>query len=295
LKQAGIRRVNVVETVYLNGALVPREKASISPFDRGFLYGYGLFETVRSYEGRVFRLDWHMARLMRSAEEVGLASQLDPAELERAIYQTLEANRLLNARIRLTVAAGEGERGLSPPTSGRLTILVVAEELTLPSHIYQQGIRAAIVSTRRNSQSPLPRIKSLNYLEGLIAHLEAVALGADEAIMLNDRGYVSECSTSNIFLVLTGKLHTPSLNSGILPGVTREAVLELAHETDIEAMEGEIPPSDLLRADEVFITTSVRELVPVVMIDGKLVGLGKPGEVTKRLMTAYKELVRREL
>ena len=285
----------MVETVYLNGALVPRGKASISPFDRGFLYGYGLFETMRSYGGRVFRLDRHLARLMHSAEELGLASQLDPVELEQAIYRTLEANGVPDARIRLTIGAGEGERGLSPPTSGTLTTLVAAEKLTVPSHIYQQGILAAMVSTRRNSQSPLPAIKSLNYLEGLIARAEAAALGVDEAIMLNDRGYVSECSSSNIFLVLAGKLLTPSLESGILPGVTREAVLELARDLGIEAMEGEIPPSDLLRADEVFITTSVREIVPVVTVDGRPVGSGKPGEVTRRLMTAYKELVQREL
>ena len=285
----------MVETVYLNGALVLRSEARISPLDRGFLYGYGLFETVRSYGGRVFRLDRHMARLMHSSGELGLASLLDAVELEQAIYKTLEANKLLDARIRLTVAAGEGERGLSPPTSGKITILVVAEKLTLPSHIYQQGIRAAIVSTRRNSQSLLPAIKSLNYLEGLIARAEAAALGADEAIMLNDRGYVSECSSSNIFLVVTGKLLTASLDSGILPGVTREVVLELAHELGIEAMEGDIPPSDLLKADEVFITTSVREIVPVVTVDGRAVGLGKPGGVARRLMAAYKELVQREL
>ena len=285
----------MVETVYLNGALVLRSEARISPLDRGFLYGYGLFETVRSYGGCVFRLDRHMARLMHSAEELGLASQLDAVELEQAVYGTLEANKLMDARIRLTVAAGEGERELAPPTSGKITIMVAAEKLTLPSHIYQQGIRAAIVSTRRNSQSPLPAIKSLNYLEGLIARAEAAALGADEAIMLNDRGYVSECSSSNIFLVVTGKLLTPSLESGILPGVTREVVLELAHELGIEAVEGEIPPSDLLRTDEVFITTSVREAVPVVMVDGRAVGSGKPGEVTGRLMVAYKELIQREL
>lgn len=285
----------MVETVYLNGALVLRSEARVSPLDRGFLYGYGLFETMRSYGGRVFRLDRHLARLMHSADELGLASQLDPVELEQAVYRTLEANRLLDARIRLTVAAGEGERELAPPTSGALTILVVAEKLILTSQIYHQGIRAAIVSPRRNSQSPLPRIKSLNYLEGFVAHSEALALGADEAIMLNDRGYISECSTSNIFLVAAGRLLTPSLESGILPGITREAVLELAHDLGIEAVEGEIPPSDLLRADEVFITTSVREVVPVVTVDGRSVGSGKPGEVTGRLMASYKELVRREL
>lgn len=281
--------------IYFNGALVRRGEARLSPFDRGFLYGYGLFETMRSYGGRIFRLDRHLARLMRSAEKLGLATALDPVEPEQAVFKTLKANKLSDARIRLTVAAGEGERGLVPPIAGKATIVVIAEKLDLASHVYEQGVSAAIVSLRRNSQSPLSGIKSLNYLESLAAHSEALARGADEAIMLNERGFVAEGSTSNIFLVVAGKLLTPSLGSGILPGITREAVLELAHALGIEAVEGEIPPPDLLRADEAFLTNSVREIVPVVTVDGKAIGSGKPGEVTRRLMAAYKELVRKEL
>jgi len=285
----------VAQVVYLNGELVLRDGAKISALDRGFLYGYGLFETVRSYGGRVFRLDRHLARLMHSAEELGLASQLDPVELERAIYRTLEANETPDARIRLTIGAGEGERELSPPTSGEVTTMVVVEKLTVPAHLYEEGVTAATVNTRRNSQSPLPAIKSLNYLEGLIARAEAAALGVDEAIMLNDKGFLSEGSSSNLFLVVAGRLVTASLDSGILPGVTREAVLELGRDLGVETMEGQIPPSELLRAEEVFLTTSVRELLPVVVVDGKAVGDGKPGPTGGRLLAGYRELVQREL
>ena len=283
------------EFVYINGSLVARGKARISPFDRGFLYGYGLFETMRSYRGYVFRLDRHLARLMRSAERLGLAAELDPAELEKAIYKTMEANKLSDARIRLTVSAGEGERGLVPPKGGTPTIIVVAERLSLPPQVYQKGVHAAIVRVRRSSLSPFSQIKSINYLDSLFAHSEAVALGADEAILLNERGFIAECSTSNIFLVVAGRLLTPSEESGILPGITREAVLEIARVTDIEVVEGEIPLEDLRRADEVFLTTSVREIVPIVSVGGEPIGSGKPGEVTKILMAAYRELVERTL
>jgi branched-chain amino acid aminotransferase len=283
------------EIVYINGALVERGEARVSPFDRGFLYGYALFETMRSYRGCVFCLDRHLARLMHSAEKLGLATELDPAELERAIYKTLEANKLSDARVRLTVSAGEGERDLAPPKEGTLTIIVIAERLVLPPpQVYEEGIRAVIVSTRRNSQSQLSRIKSINYLDSLLAHSEAVALGADEAILLNERGFVAECSTSNIFLVAAGKLLTPSEESGILSGITREVVLELAQVMGIAAREGDIPVADLRRADEAFLTASVREIVPIVSVDGKPIGSGKPGSVTKRLMAAYRELVERE-
>ena len=281
--------------VYLNGAVVPRSEAAISPLDRGFLYGYGLFETVRSYGGRVFRLDRHLARLMRSAETLALASQLDPADLERAVYTTIRANALDDARVRLTVGAGEGERGLAPPEAGGLTVLVVAEPLVVAARIYEQGITAVTAATRRNSQSPVPGIKSLNYLESLIAHAEAAARGADEAVMLNDRGDVSECSSSNIFLVAAGRVATPSLSSGILPGVTREAVLEVAAELGIDAEERDIVPAELAGADEVFITTSVREVVPVVRVDGRAVGGGVPGETTGKLLAGYRKLVQRAL
>ena len=282
--------------IYLNGTLVPAQEAKISPFDRGLLYGYGLFETMRSYNGRVFRLDRHLARLKRSAWVLALASELEAYDLEQAIYKTLEANQLKDARIRLTVSAGLGDRGLAPPNLGPITVMVSAQKLSLPStQVYRRGIRAAIVSTRRNSLSPLSQIKATNYLDSFVGLSQAVALGAEDAILLNERGFIAECSTSNIFLVAEGILTTPSVESGILPGITREAVLELARDLGIEAVEREIPEADLFQAEEAFLTTSVREVVPITSVNGKPVGSGKPGTVTKRLMAAYKELVEKTI
>jgi branched-chain amino acid aminotransferase len=279
--------------VYLNGTLVPAQEAKISPFDRGFLYGYGLFETMRSYNGRIFRLDRHLDRLKRSAAMLALASELEAYDLKQVIYKTLEANRLKDARIRLTVSAGLGEWGLAPPNLGPITVMVFAQKLDLPPpQAYRRGIRAAIVSTRRNSLSPLSQIKTSNYLDSFIALSQAVASGAEEAILPNERGFIAECSTSNIVLVIEGILTTPSVESGILPGITREAVLELARDLGIEAVEGEIPEADLFQAEEAFLTTSVREIVPITSVNDKPVGSGKPGPVTRRLMAAYKELVK---
>ena len=280
------------ELVYINGELVSRAEARISAFDRGYLYGYGLFETMRSYNGRVFALDRHLARLMRSARQLALDTALDLTELERGVYRTLEANDLSDARIRLTVTAGEGERGLSLPSGGSLTIVIVAEGLVLPTpQAYEKGLRAVVVSTRRNSQSALSGIKSIGYLDSLIARHEAAAAGADEAILLNDRGLVAECSTSNIFLVYKRRLLTPSVKCGILPGITREVVLELANELKIPAVEAEIRLDDLYKASEAFVTSSIIEIMPIAEVDGKSIGSGKPGEVTKRLTAAYRQLV----
>jgi branched-chain amino acid aminotransferase group I len=279
------------DIVYLNGELMPRHEAMISPFDRGFLYGYALFETMRSYGGGVFRLERHLSRLWRSAERLALAAELEAYDLEQAVYRTLEANGLADARIRLTVSAGPGERGLSRPVGGSVMVLVSAEKLALSLQAYERGISAAIVSTRRNSLSPLSRMKVANYLDNLIAHSEAAAQGADEAILLNERGCIAEGSMSNIFLVAGGQLLTPSEESGVLPGITREAVLDLARDLGIEAVVGEIALANLRRADEAFLTSSVREVLPITRIDDGPVGRGEPGPVTKRLMAAYRHLV----
>ena len=281
--------------VYINGELRPRAEARVSPFDRGLLYGYGLFETMRAYNGRVFALERHLQRLARSAAELGIGAALEGMDLERAVHVTLEANGLPEARIRLTVAAGEGERGISPPASGGLTVIVSAESLALPPpSAYESGISAAVVGVRRNSQSPLSRLKSANYMDSLLARAEALAAGADEAILLNERGRLAECSSSNLFIVRDARLLTPSLDSGILPGITRGLVLELARGMDIEAQEGEIPPGDLIGASEAFMTNSIAELVPITSIDAKPVGCGLPGEVTKRLAAAYAQRVQRD-
>jgi len=280
------------ELIYINGELVPRVEARISPLDRGILYGYGLFETMRSYGGHVFSLDQHLARLMHSAGKIGIDAGLDPVALRQAIYKTLEANERPDVRIRLTVLAGEGERGLTLPKPGMLTIIIVAEELVLPPpQAYKEGVRAAVVSTRRNSRSLLSGIKSINYLDSLVAQSEAVAAGADQAILLNERGFVAECSTSNIFLVVAEKLLTPSVESGILPGVTREEVIELALTLGIAVVEEEISLAVLLRADEAFMTNSIIEIMPITAVDGKPVGSGRVGEITEKLMRAYRELV----
>lgn len=280
------------ELIYINGALVPRAEARISPFDRGILYGYGLFETMRSYGGHVFSLDRHLARLIHSAGKIGIDAGLDHVALEQAIYKTLEANERPDARIRLTVLAGEGERGLTLPTPGTLTIIIAAEKLVLPPHrAYGEGLCAVVVSTRRNSRSLLSGIKSINYLDSLVAQSEASAAGADQAILLNERGFVAECSTSNIFLVVGGKLLTPSVESGILPGVTREEVIELALNLGVAVVEEEISLAVLLRADEAFMTNSIIEIMPITAVDGKPVGSGMVGEITEKLMGAYRELV----
>ena len=278
--------------VYINGKMVSRDLALVSALDRGLLYGYGLFETMRSYGGRVFCLDRHLDRLMKSAKALGIADALDIAALEASIADTLKANHLADARIRLTVTAGEGERAIGLPASGKLTTIIVAEELVQsPLDVQSKGLRASIVSIRRNSKSPLCRMKTLGYLENLLARGEAVKAGSDEAILLNEDGLVAECSASNIFIVEHDRLVTPPVEVGILEGVTRGVVIELVHGIGIAAVEENVTVDRLLGAEEVFITNSIIELAPVVSIDGKLVGAGISGTTTDRLVKSYRKLV----
>ncbi len=279
------------QLVYINGKIVARDRAVVPALDRGLLYSYGLFETMRSYSGRVFCLDRHLARLMRSAKTLGIADGLDVVGLEAGIADTLKANRLTDARIRLTVTAGEGERMMGMPAAGKLTTIIVAEELAQPSRDVQaKGLRASIVSIRRNSKSPLCRMKTLGYMENMLAREEAVKAGSDEAVLLNEERLVAECSASNIFIVEGVKLVTPPIGAGILEGVTRGVVIELAHGFDISAAEENVTVDRLLGADEAFITNSIIELAPVSSIDGKLVGAGRSGAITANLANAYRNL-----
>jgi branched-chain amino acid aminotransferase len=255
------------------------------------LYGYGLFETMRSYGGRVFRLDRHLGRLLKSAKTLGIADGLDAVVLEAGIADVLKANSLADARIRLTVTAGEGERALGLPASGKLTTIIIAEELAQPSYdVQSQGLRASIVSIRRNSKSPLCRMKTLGYLENMLARAEAAGVGCDEAILLNEEGLVAECSASNIFIVERGRLVTPPIGAGILEGVARGVVIELAGGLDISVAEENITVDRLLGVDEVFITNSIIELAPVTSIDGKVVGAGRSGTKTANLVNAYRKV-----
>ncbi len=282
------------EMVYLNGSLLPLADARIAVMDYGFLYGYGLFETMRAYGGKVFRLDRHLERLAGSAETLGIA--VDKSVLKDAVMETIDANGLSEARIRLTVSIGEGGMVPDPASCGQPTVLVVAGEYRpLPNEVYDKGYRAIVSSVRRNSRSPISGMKSLNYLESMLARQEARAAGVDEAICLNEEGFLAEASTSNVFLVGEGALRTPGLTSGILPGVTREAVLKLAGKLGITTVEDDITLDELLQADEAFITNSVVEVMPLTEVDGKPVGTGKSGEITRKLMEGYKEIVRGEV
>ena len=281
------------EMVYLNGSLIPRSQASISAMDYGFLYGYGLFETMRAYGGRVFRLDRHLTRLAHSAETLELP--IDVPGLKSAVMGTIQANKLSDARIRITISIGEGSLVLDPDTCGSPTVLVVAAHYQPhPKEAYQRGFRAVVSSIRRNSQSPIPQLKSANFLESALAKREARKAGIDDALFLNDKGLLAEASTSNIFLVSNGTLKTPSLKSGILPGITREVILELASELGIAAYEQYAELEELYQAEEAFLSNSMIEIMPLIEVDGKPVGSGRPGPVTEKLMTAYQELVLKE-
>ncbi len=278
------------EIVYLNGSLIPRSQARISALDYGFLYGFGLFETMRAYGGQVFRLDSHLNRLARSAEILGLP--IEALDLKGAVRDTIHANKLSEARVRITISIGEGGMVPDPSTCRQSTVLIVAGHYKpYPKQVYEKGFRAVVSSIRRNSQSPLSRLKSANYLENLLAKQEARAAGVDEAICLNEKGLLAEASMSNIFLVNDGILRTPGEESGILPGITREVVLELASQLDINTFKQDIRLDELFQTQEAFLTNSLMEIMPLTEIDGKLVGSGKPESVTRRLMAEYKKLV----
>jgi len=288
------------EIVYLDGTLLPRSQARVSVFDQGFLYGYALFETMRAYKGTIFLLERHLARLRSSAEFIGLGSSLTGVDLARVCRDTLQANNLQDARVRLTVSRGEVDAFPGSGVHATPTVLVTAKPYTaLPAAVYERGFHALIASVRRCSQSPLARLKSASYLLSLLARREAEAAGRDEALLLNERGDIAEGSISNVFFVASGGLVTPSLEAGILPGITRGVVMELAGDMNIDVTEEAVRPSDLKQFDEAFFTNSVMEIMPLVEVrDGAgeviTVGSGKPGAVTRRLITAYREMVARE-
>ena len=283
------------EIIYLNGEMIPRSQAKLSPFDHGFLYGYGLFETMRSYGGSIFRLDRHLARLHHAAETLSIAHKLTTFDLEKACYDVLKANNLADARLRLTVTAGEGDITPNPDTCSGITVFIVARKLVPPpKKSYQRGYTAILSSYRRNSQSPLSGLKSTCYLENVLARQEARAASVDEALLLTEKGFVAEGSSANIFLVDDDMLITPSLESGALPGITREAVLELAQTMGIMPLVRQVELGELRKADEAFLTSSTIEIMPLTRLDDKPIGSGKPGPVTQQLMSSYRELVAKE-
>ncbi len=287
----------MAEIIYLDGQLIPRSEAKLSPFDHGFLYGYGLFETMRAYSGHIFRLDAHLARLRCSAESIGLTHSILTTDegkkcLKAACMATLEANRLKDARVRLTVSAGAGDMTPDPGTCSSPTLLITAQNLApVPPERYEAGFKAALSFLRRNSQSPLSRLKSTCYMENMLARTAARAAGYDEAIFLNEQGYLAEGSTTNVFLVSNGELITPCSESGVLPGITRDTVLEIARSENMKATERWVDLNELLEAQEAFVTSSILELMPLVSVEGRTIGSGKPGKLTRDLLFAYRKLV----
>lgn len=280
--------------VYINGKLVPKEEAMISVFDHGLLYGDGVFEGIRSYNGNIFKLTAHIDRLYDSAKALALNIPITKDEMKAAIKDTLKANNLKESYIRLVVTRGVGKLGLDPYKCDRPQIIIITDTIELyPKKFYDDGLEVVTVATVRNHPEAVdPRIKCLNYINNIMAKIEGLNAGAMEAIMLNRDGFVAECTGDNIFIVKEGIIYTPPAYAGILKGITRDVIIELALEKGIVVKEELFTRYDLYVADECFLSGTAAELVPVVKIDARPVGTGKPGKVTTDLLKSYQELTR---
>lgn len=278
--------------VYIDGRLVPREQATISVFDHGFLYGDGVFEGIRVYDGTIFRLEAHLQRLYESARTLSLRIPLVYEELKRATVETVAVNGLRNAYIRLVVSRGKGDLGIDPDHCAKATVVIIVDKITLyPPEVYEKGIELITASTRRIPVQCLdPRIKSLNYINNILAKIEAKRVGLREAVMLNVEGKIAECTADNLFIVKRGVVSTPDLLQGALGGITRAIVLEIAREEGFETRETVLALHDVYNADECFLTGTGAEIVPVIALDGRTIGSGTPGRITQNLLARYREL-----
>ena len=277
------------QKVWLNGKLVDREDAKISVFDHGLLYGDGVFEGIRSYNGRVFRLKEHIRRLFDSANGIRLAIPLAADELAKAVADTLQANGLKDAYIRVVVTRGVGTLGLDPNRCQSPTVFIITDKIVLyPPELYENGLEIITAATMRNHPNAVnPRLKSLNYLNNILAKIEAIDAGTLEAVMLNHQGFVAECTGDNLFIVRDGVLFTPPIAAGILEGITRDEIIAIAGDFDIKVREENLTRYDLYVADECFLTGTAAEVIPVVRIDKRTIGNGHPGPVTKRLLEEF--------
>jgi len=281
--------------IYCNGKFVPKNEARTSIYDHGFLYGDGVFEGIRAYNGRIFRLDGHLDRMYDSAKAIDLKIPLSKDEMKKAIIETLKRNKLDDAYIRPIVSRGDGDLGLDPRKCPKPNVFIITQEWgAMYGDLYEKGLTAITVGVRRNAPEALPpNIKSLNYLNNILAKIEANAKGGDEAIMFDVHGNLSEGSGDNIFVVKSGRIITPpTLNN--LRGITRAAAIELARKEGIEVSEVNMGLFDIYTADEVFVTGTAAEIAPITKIDGRLIADGKPGKITKKLMAAFKELTKTE-
>src|ERR1700726_4259809 len=280
--------------IYIDGNFYDQAEAKISVFDHGLIYAARALEGIRFYNDRVFRLDEHIDRLWSSAKSIALEVPMSKSELVAATLETIRQNDFHDGYIRLIVTRGAGSLGLSPDSCRRPSVIIIAATIALyPENLYQKGLTMVTCSTRRTSPAALsPRVKSLNYLNNILAKLEAQNAGAGEGLMLNEQGYVAECTGDNIFILRNGQISTPHLNSGILEGVTRDVVFEIAEELQIRAKECELTRYDVYTADECFLTGTAAEVIPAVQLDRRLIGNGQPGPITLKFIESYRELTR---
>ncbi|SIS38492.1 branched-chain-amino-acid transaminase [Salimicrobium flavidum] len=278
--------------IFLSGEFVTKQEASISVYDHGFLYGDGVFEGIRAYEGNIFKLDEHLDRLYDSAKSVMLDIPYDKEELEQIIAETIRKNELESAYIRVVVSRGIGDLGLNPVSCSEPRLVVIAEALSLfPKELYERGVRLATVASRRNRPDVLsPQVKSLNYLNNILVKMEANQAGVDEALMLNDQGYVTEGSADNVFIVKKGKIFTPPVYLGALEGITRNAIIDIANELGYEMVEQPFTRHDVYVADEVFLTGTAVEVIAAVEVDQRAIGDGEPGTITNHLLSEFRKM-----
>lgn len=275
--------------IYLDGKFVDEKDAKISVFDHGLLYGDGVFEGLRSYNGKIFKLDEHITRLYKSAKAIFLEIPMEIEELKKTVIETVRKNNLKDSYIRVVVTRGVGDLGLDPRKCKKPTIFIIASKIQLyPESFYEKGIDVVTVATRRNFNESLnPAIKSLNYLNNILAKIEANNAGATEGLILNQFGYVSECTGENIFIVKGNDLITPPISAGVLEGITRKVVMDIGENIGLRVKEEDITRYDIYTSDECFLTGTAAEIVPVVVVDKRIIGNGKPGKITLKIREEF--------
>ena len=286
--------LTMASKVWLYDKLVDKEDARISVFDHGLLYGDGVFEGIRVYDGKIFEFDAHLNRLYESADVIRLKMPMDKNTLADAVTQTVKANNIVSGYIRLVVTRGDGDLGLNPFICPKAGLIIIAGSIQLyPEKLYETGLSVVSAATTRNHPLSLPpQVKSLNYLNNILAKIEAIDAGASEAIMYNHLGYVAEASGDNVFIVKNGNIYTPPTNAGSLNGITLKVIVELAKKENIEVVEKNLTRFDLYVADEFFLTGTAAEIIGIIKIDNRIIGDGKPGPVTKLLRKKFFEYVR---
>ncbi|MAW12193.1 MAG: branched-chain-amino-acid transaminase [Verrucomicrobiales bacterium] len=282
--------------IYIDGEYFDKKNAKISVFDHGLLYGDGIFEGIRFYEGRVFKLKEHIQRLFISAKAILLEIEMTQDEMEEAVCETIRKNGLTDGYVRLLVTRGVGTLGLSPFACDKSTVIIIADSISLyPDEKYKEGLKLITCSTRRTAPAALsPSVKSLNYLNNVMAKVEAIFADAEEGLMLNEQGFVAECTGDNIFVVRDGKIKTPPSSAGALPGITREVIFQIAENLEVGIEESQMTRYDIYAADECFLTGTAAEVIAAVSLDRRLIGNGKPGPITEKFIESFRNIVGQE-